>query len=75
LYSRRCRLALKYPGASDANRKIVVDWFNRNLPDDMPFRVKFSIIPLATELTFVKSNSEQEAFLIGKLLSTIADHA
>jgi len=61
LYSRRCRLALRFPKYSSANEQIVVDWLNRNLPEDMPFSTRFKIIPLAAKLTFVKSQRELRA--------------
>lgn len=61
LWSRRCRLALRFPKYSAANEQIVVDWFNKNLPEDMPFSVRFRIIPLAAKLTFVKSQRELRA--------------
>lgn len=74
LYSRQCRLALRYPKHSAANEMIVVDWLNKHLPENMPFSVKFKIIPLASKLTFVKSDREVRADeyfgLLGSLVET-----
>lgn len=75
LYSRQCRLALRYPKHSAANEMIVVDWLNKHLPEDMPFSVKFKIVPLATKLTFVKSERELRADEYFGLLGSLVDSA
>jgi len=75
LWSRRCRLALRFPKHSEANHHIVVDWFNRNLPEDMPFSIRFRIIPLAAKLTFVKSKRELRADEYFSLLQSAVETA
>jgi hypothetical protein len=75
VYSRQCRVALKYPDHSEANEKIAVDWIAKHLPEDMPFSVKFRIIPLAAKLTFVCSARElaaEEYFVLLKPLTRTA---
>lgn len=75
VYSRQCRLALRYPKHSAANEMIAVDWLNKHLPEDMPFSVKFRIIPLAAKLAFVKSDREVRADEYFKMLAPLVETA
>lgn len=59
--SRACRLALKFPRHTPANKLIVLDWLNRNAPEHMSYTQRSRIFPLAAVLTFVKDQRELEA--------------
>lgn len=75
IYSRQCRIDLRFPKYSAANESIAVDWLNKHLPDSMPFSVRFCIVPLAAKLVFVKSAREEEAEECFKLLKPLVEVA
>jgi len=75
VYSRKCRMALRYPKHSAANEAIVVDWMMKNFAKDTPFSVRYRILPLAVKLTFVKSGREITADSCFKLLESMVEKA